>query len=188
MIDHPNPVHDCDHNPDPIPKQIEGLLQTIQDIRCKSNDMRQIIKNAEHSSVRLQTQFHTAQNEINETFQFYRSMLDERKAELLKELESVYNAKNMSQTMLINKSQDHLDKMLQSCDFVDTLLNRYTALPDTTLIKKILENKKQQFLTYLQDLQSPPELDFCSNYQAIQVSIFLKLFKVYVSSLRQIDN
>lgn len=171
MCDHTGPAHECEHNSDPVPKQIEALLQTILDIRSKSSEMRQIIKGAEHNSVLLQTQYHTAQNEINETFQFYRSMLDERKTELLKELESVYSAKSMAQTMLINKSQDHLDKMLQSCELVDRLLAKCSALPETNMFRKILENKKQQFLSYLQDLQNPAELDFCSNYQAIQVGI-----------------
>lgn len=171
MIDHPGPVHECEHNSDPGPKQIETLLQTINEIRVKSNEMRQIIKNAEHNTMMLQTQYHTAQNEINETFQFYRSMLDERKQELLKELESVYSAKSMAQTMLINKSQDHLDKMLQSCELVDRLLTKCSAMPETNMFRKILDNKKQQFLGYIQDLQNPPELDFCSNYQAIQVGI-----------------
>uniref|UniRef100_A0A336MNA1 CSON002699 protein n=1 Tax=Culicoides sonorensis TaxID=179676 RepID=A0A336MNA1_CULSO len=169
MLEHTGPAHECEHNSDPVPKQIEALSQTIQDIRSKSSEMRQIIKGAEHNSVLLQTQYHTAQNEINETFQFYRSMLEERKAELLKELESVYSAKSMAQTMLINKSQDHLDKMLQSCELVDRILAKCADRPE--MLRKILENKKQQFLSYLQDLQNPAELDFCSNYQAIQVGI-----------------
>lgn len=170
VMEHPSGLHDCEHIADTTPKQIESLMQIVSEVRGKAADMRVIIKNAEHNSARISVQYHKAQNEIQDTFQFYRSMLDERKQELLKELESFYNAKNMSQSVQLTKSQEHVDKVLQSCEFVERLL-KHAGLAETIMLRKLMENKLQSFLTYIQELQSSFELDFVSNYQAIQVGV-----------------
>lgn len=170
ICDHPAPIHECEHVSDATPKQIENLLQIVAEVRGKAVDMRAVIKSAEHNAARIQVQYNKAQNEINETYQFYRSMLDERKQELLKELENFYNAKNMSQTVLLTKSQDHVDKVLQSCEFVERL-TKHAGLAETIMLRKLMENKLQSFLSFIQELQSTFELDFVSNYQAIQVGV-----------------
>lgn len=170
VMEHPSGLHDCEHISDTTPKQIESLMQIVSEVRGKAADMRVIIKNAEHNSARISVQYHKAQNEIQDTFQFYRSMLDERKQELLKELESFYNAKNMSQSVQLTKSQEHVDKVLQSCEFVERLL-KHAGLAETIMLRKLMENKLQSFLSYIQELQSSFELDFVSNYQAIQVGV-----------------
>lgn len=169
-MEHPNGMHECDHNPDSTPKQIESLLHTVSEVRAKATELRTLIKNVEHNSQRIQVQYHKAQNEITDTHQFYRSMLDERKAELLKELESFYNTKNMSQSVLLTKSQDQVDKVLQSCEFVERL-SKCAGLAETIMLRKFMENKLLLFPTITQDLQSSYELDFVSNYQAIQVGV-----------------
>ncbi|XP_058819511.1 brain tumor protein [Topomyia yanbarensis] len=170
LMEHPNGVHECEHNPDSTPKQIENLLHTVSEVRAKATELRALIKNVEHSSQRIQGQYHKAQNEITETHQFYRSMLDERRAELLKELESFYNTKNMSQSVLLTKSQDQVDKVLQSCEFVERL-SKCAGLAETIMLRKFMENKLLLFPSITQDLQSSYELDFVSNYQAIQVGV-----------------
>lgn len=170
LMEHPNGVHECEHNPDSTPKQIESLLHTVSEVRAKATELRTLIKNVEHNSQRIQVQYHKAQNEITDTHQFYRSMLDERKAELLKELESFYNTKNMSQSVLLTKSQDQVDKVLQSCEFVERL-SKCAGLAETIMLRKFMENKLLLFPAITQDLQSSYELDFVSNYQAIQVGV-----------------
>lgn len=170
VAEHQAGLHDCEHISDATVKQIENLLQIVAEVRGKASDMRAIIKNAENNAVRIQGQYNKAQNEIADTYQFYRSMLDERKAELLKELENFYNTKNMAQSVLITKSQDHVDKVLQSCDFVERI-TKHGGLTETIVLRKLMENKLQSFLSYIQELQASCEIDFVSNYQAIQVGV-----------------
>lgn len=170
MIEHPAGLHDCEHNPDQTPKLIESLLQLINDLRTKAQDMKQVVKSNEHNTGRIQIQYHKAQNEINETFQFYRSMLDERKQELLKELDSFYNAKTMSQSVLLTKSQDQIEKVLASCDCVEKFA-RSVGPNELGMLRRIMDTKLQTFVTSINDLQSVYELDFVSNYQAIQVGV-----------------
>lgn len=170
MIDHPAGLHDCEHNPDQMPKMVESLLFLINDLRTKAQDMKQMVKSTEHNTARIQIQYHKAQNEINETYQFYRSMLDERKQELLKELDSFYNAKTMSQSVLLTKSQDQIEKILTSCDCVEKF-SRSVGPNELGMLRKIMETKLQTFASSITDLQSIYELDFVSNYQAIQVGV-----------------
>jgi tripartite motif-containing protein 2/3 len=170
VIDHQTGLHDCEHNPDQTPKMVESLLQLINDLRIKAQDMKQMFKNTDHNSTRIQIQYHKAQNEINETFQFYRSMLDERKQELLKELDSFYNAKSMSQSVLLTKSQEQIEKVLTSCDCVEKFA-RSVGPNEINTLRRIMETKLQTFMSSFNDLQSIYELDFVSNYQAIQVGV-----------------
>lgn len=170
VIDHPAGMHECEHVQDATPKQIESLLQIVADVRSKAADLRTMLKNAEHNAARIQVQYHKAQNEINETYQFFRSMIDERKQELLKELESFYTAKNMSHNVLLTKTQEHIDKVLQSCECVDRI-TKHAGLAETIMLRKLMENKQQSFVQYIQELQSTNELEFASNYQAIQVGV-----------------
>lgn len=168
--DHPAVLHECEHVSDATPKQIENLLQIVSEVRGKANDLRSVIKNCENNAQRIQIQYNKAQNEIAETYQFYISMLEERKQELLKELENSYNAKNLSQSLLVNKSQDHVDKVVQACEFVERI-TKHAGLAEAMMLRKLMENKNQSFIPFIQELQSSYELDFVSNYQAIQVGV-----------------
>jgi tripartite motif-containing protein 2/3 len=170
VIDHQTGLHDCEHNPDQTPKMVESLLQLINDLRIKAQDMKQMFKNTEHNTTRIQIQYHKAQNEINETYQFYRSMLDERKQELLKELDSFYNAKTMSQSVLLTKSQEQIEKVLTSCECVEKFA-KSVGPNELSTLRRIMETKLQTFMSSINDLQSIYELDFVSNYQAIQVGV-----------------
>lgn len=170
VVDHPAGVHDCEHNSDPAFKFIEMLQIVIMELRTKAQEMKQVLKNSDAHTNQIQMQYHKAQNEINETFQFYRSMLDERKQELLKELDSYYNAKTMSQSVLLSKSQDQIGKVFTSCDYVEKF-SRNVGLNELQMLKRIMETKLQSFNNNLNDLQSNYELEFVSNFQAIQVGV-----------------
>lgn len=170
VLDHPSGLHDCERNSDQTPLMIENLLLLINELRAKANDMKQLVKNSDHNSAHIQIQYHKAQNEINETYQFYRSMLDEQKQELLKELDSFYNAKTMSQSVLLTKSQDQIDKVLNSCEWVEKF-SKSVGPNEINMLKRVMESKLQSFIGNINDLQSIYELDFVSNYQAIQVGV-----------------
>ncbi|KAL1110557.1 hypothetical protein AAG570_008085 [Ranatra chinensis] len=172
LTDHPAGIHDCDHLNEAGPKQIELLNQAVQEGRQKAADIRTVLKTLEHSSGRLQVQYHKAQNEINDTFQFYRSMLEERKQELLKELESVFSAKQMSLTVYGQKAQDTVDKIYQTCEYFERL-TKHASLVECLLLKKQIDTKLQGLSSFTVDsnVQTAYDLEFVSNYQAIQVGV-----------------
>ncbi|XP_066597976.1 brain tumor protein [Prorops nasuta] len=171
ITDHPGPLHDCAHISEVGPQQLEAVSRAVQECRAKANDVRAAVKAADHGAARLQVQYHKAQNEINDTFQFYRSMLEERKQELLKELESVFSTKQISLGVLTQKANEMADKIQQTCDFVDKL-TKHTTVTEVLMVKKILDSKLQLLLSYTPDITShTADLEFVSNYQAIQVGV-----------------
>ncbi|KAK2587313.1 hypothetical protein KPH14_003032 [Odynerus spinipes] len=171
ITDHPGPLHDCAHVSEVGPQQLEAVARAVQECRAKAADVRAAVKAADHGAARLQVQYHKAQNEINDTFQFYRSMLEERKQELLKELESVFSTKQISLGVLTQKANEMADKIQQTCEFVERL-TKYTTVTDVLMVKKLLDSKLQVLLSYTPDISNQTaDLEFVSNYQAIQVGV-----------------
>nr|MBE5724425.1 brain tumor [Cucujiformia] len=117
-------------------------------------------------------QYHKAQTEINDTFMFYKSMLEERKQELLKELESVYSAKQISLDVATQKGQDTVEQIYKTCEFVERL-NKCATIVEILMFRKLLDTKLGSLLSYNldQSVQVAGELEFVSNYQAIQVGV-----------------
>ena len=62
---------------------------------------------------RLSSQYQKSLDEVNETFQFYVSMLEERKAEVVRDLEQAYSSKQVSLSVYSQKAQETVDKILQ---------------------------------------------------------------------------
>ncbi|KAG5885896.1 hypothetical protein JTB14_012143 [Gonioctena quinquepunctata] len=171
-LDHPVGLHEYEHISEAAPKQIEAIQHAVTEAKSKATDIRNILKNVEHVSSRLQVQYHKAQNEINDTFLFYRSMLEERKQELLKELESVFSAKQISLGVATQKGQETCEQIYKTCEFVERL-NKCANVVEILMFRKLLDAKLQGLLTYNidQSVQSACELEFVSNYQAIQVGV-----------------
>jgi tripartite motif-containing protein 2/3 len=171
-LEHPAGIHEYEHISEAAPKQVEAIQHAVQEAKTKATDIRNILKNVEHVSSRLQVQYHKAQNEINDTFMFYRSMLEERKQELLKELESVFSAKQISLGVATQKGQETVEQIYKTCEFVERL-NKCATIVEILMIRKLLDTKLQGLLSYNidQSVQSACELEFVSNYQAIQVGV-----------------
>nr|CAI5848233.1 unnamed protein product [Callosobruchus analis] len=171
-LDHPVGLHEYEHISEAAPKQIEAIQQAVSEAKGKATDVRNILKNVEHVSSRLQVQYHKAQNEINDTFLFYRSMLEERKQELLKELESVFSSKQISLGVATQKGQETVEQIYKTCEFVERL-NKCANVVEILMFRKLLDAKLQSLLSYNidQSVQSAGELEFVSNYQAIQVGV-----------------
>jgi len=173
LTEHAAPLHDCAHVSEVGTQQMEALSRIIQECRAKAADARATVKATDHTTAVLQVQYHKAQNEINDTFQFYRSMLDERKQELLKELDSVFSTKQISLNVLSQRANEMADKMMQTCDFVERV-TKVTTITDFLMVKKILEAKLQTLLSYNPNTDitnQTADLEFVSNYQAIQVGV-----------------
>ena len=140
---------------------------------------------------RLSSQYQKSLDEVNETFQFYVSMLEERKAEVVRDLEQAYSSKQVSLSVYSQKAQETVEKILQVgdktiwilwspltqilyffqvTDFVERLM-KHASNGEVLRFKKPLDARLHQLLTYIPELNmaSIAELEFISNFQAIQV-------------------
>lgn len=171
LLDHPKALHDLEPLCEAAPRHAEGLSHLVEDGRVRSHDLRGALKTLEQVSSRLQTQYQRAQGEVGETFHFYRSMLEERRQETLRELENIYNAKMVSLGLLGQKVQDTVERIHQVCAFVERL-TRFSTSTEALVFKQLLEAKFQGFLSFRPESGlHNMDLEFVSNFQAIQVGV-----------------
>ncbi|GIX68440.1 b-box type zinc finger protein ncl-1 [Caerostris extrusa] len=138
--DHLKGLHDYDHISEIGSRQVEILADLVEQSKAKTNDLKNAAKSVEHFSSRLQMQYHKAQAEINDTFNFYCSVLEERKEELMKELEDLYNTKMVSLSLVGNKVQE----MMENANNLSSYFDRITKFSSTTEIlvfKQLLDSK-----------------------------------------------
>jgi len=153
-------------------QELDAVNKLISDGKVKANEIRNNLKNLETTSTRLSSQYQKSLGEVNETFQFYVSMLEERKAEIARELEQAYSSKQVALSVYSQKAQETVDKIFQVTDFVERLM-KHASNGEVLMFKKPLDARLHQLLTYTPELNlaTLTELEFISNFQAIQVGV-----------------
>ena len=66
----------------------------------------------------MSSQYQKSLDEVNETFQFYVSMLEERRAEVVRDLDQAYSSKQVSLSVYSQKAQETVEKILQVCSIM----------------------------------------------------------------------
>jgi tripartite motif-containing protein 2/3 len=153
-------------------QELDAVNKVISEAKVKANEIRNNLKNLETTSTRLASQYQKAVSEVNETYQFYVSMLEERRGEVSRELESAYSTKQVALSVYTQKAQETVDKIFQVTDFVERLMKHATNF-EVLLFKKPLDARLHQLLAYTPELNlgSITDLEFISNFQAIQVGV-----------------
>ncbi|XP_018497384.1 B-box type zinc finger protein ncl-1-like [Galendromus occidentalis] len=172
LLDHPKGLHDYDLLAEIAPKHVEGLTHLIEEGRLKTRELKGSLKTVEQTQNRLQMAYHKAQSEVGATFQFYRSLLDERRQETLKDLENIYNTNALNLNVLQKNVQDTIDKINRVSEFVGRL-TKFSSNTEIMVFKQLLDSKFQNILSYQPDINSmdQTDLEFASNYQAIQAAV-----------------
>ena len=119
-------------------------------------------------STRLTSQYDKAIAEVNETFNFYMSMLAERKVEVVKELEKLYSTKQVSLSVFGQKVHESNDKIEQVVTFIEKLIQS-ASTKEVLMFQASLESKMAMLLSQLPqlDLASTVQLEFISNFQVL---------------------
>ncbi|XP_060082373.1 B-box type zinc finger protein ncl-1-like [Ylistrum balloti] len=164
--------HDCQFIMDIGERQMDHLRNLDEDAKGKINELRTSAKGIEHMSSRLQVQYHKAQNDINDTYNFYRAMIEERKQECLKELDQVFNTKQVSISTLAQKIQENIDRLYQGCEFVDKVL-KFASITEALLFKNLVEQRFQNMFNFSPDMDNQAyfDMEFVSNFQAITTGV-----------------
>ena len=120
----------------------------------------------------MTSQYDKAIAEVNETFNFYMSMLAERKLDVVKELDKLYSSKQVALSVFGQKVHDSSDKIEQIVGFIEKLIQS-ASTKDILMFQASLESKMSQLVLGLPqlDLASTVQLEFISNFQAIQVGV-----------------
>merc|ERR1711942_578730 len=151
---------------------IDNVRKMVKDAKKKLNELHKIIKSVDYSSSRLSTQYEKAKGEVDETFNFYLSMLSERKLDVTKEIEKLDSTKQVALSVFGQKVHESTDKIEQMVTFTEKLLQS-ASTKDVLLFQSSLETRMQHLISSLPqlDLANTVQLEFISNFQAIQVGV-----------------
>lgn len=160
-------------------QQYEQLGHLINEGKKKSTELAVTLKSMEHQMAKMQLQFTKATTEVNETYQFCLSLLDEMKSESLKELDDQYNSRLISLTLASAKIQESMDKM----DRLDHFTDCFRKFNPTELMsfKQLVETRLRSHLNFDPELTkpAPADIEFVSNFQAIRVCSLFHLLPDY---------
>ena len=96
---------------------------------------------------RQKIQYGKAQNKVNETSNFYRSMMQERKQNVLKELDSDYNAKQLAISATAQRMQEVIDKLYQACEFIDKI-HKHASNTEMLMFTNRLDSRLHNIMSY----------------------------------------
>merc|ERR1719309_1370080 len=151
---------------------IDAVRKMVKEAKKKLNELRKTIKSVDYSSSRLSSQYDKAMGEVDETYNFYMSMLAERKLDVTKEIEKLYSTKQVALSVFGQKIHESTDKIEQMVTFTEKLLQS-ASTKDVLLFQSSLESRMQHLVSTLPqlDLANTVQLEFISNFQAIQVGV-----------------
>merc|ERR1719430_3000082 len=151
---------------------IDAVRRMVKEAKKKLNELKKTIKSVDYSSSRLTTQYDKAVSEVDETYNFYMSMLAERKLDVTKEIEKLYSTKQVALSVFGQKIHESTDKIEQMVTFTEKLLQS-ASTKDVLLFQTSLESRMQHLVSTLPqlDLANTVQLEFISNFQAIQVGV-----------------
>jgi len=164
--------HELKENGQNMAGSIESVRKMVKDGKKKLNELQKTIKSVDYSSSRLTSQYDKAIGEVDETFNFYMSMLAERKLEVVKEIEKLYSSKQVALSVFGQKIHESTDRIGQMVSFIEKLLQS-ASVKDVLLFQSSLDNRMSQLVSNVPqlDLAHTVQLEFISNFQAIQVGV-----------------
>jgi len=119
---------------------IDAVRRMVKEAKKKLNELRKTIKSVDYSSSRLSSQYDKAMGEVDETYNFYMSMLAERKLDVTKEIEKLYSTKQVALSVFGQKNsrehrQDRADGNFHRETSPVCKYQRCSALPEFTGIE-----------------------------------------------------
>ena len=151
---------------------MDSMRTLLKESRKKLAELTKTTKSVDFASSRLSSQYEKAVGEVSETYNFYLSMLGEKRMEMIKELEKFYSSKQVQLSIFGQKCQESQDDLEQMVSFMEKLVN--TASPqDILMFQSSMESRLAHYFAGLPkfDMSSSCQLEFISNFQAIQVGV-----------------
>ena len=101
---------------------------------------------------RQKIQYDKAQKNVNETYNFYRSLLQEGKQSVLKQLDSAYNAKQLAISATAQRMQKAIEKLYQGCEFIDKI-HKHASNTEIMMFTKRLHSRLDDIMSYGFDVE-----------------------------------
>lgn len=153
--------------------EIDTMVRMAKQATIKAVDLRGASKNVEQSSVYLQQQYAKAKNSINETFNFFCTMLEDRRQSLMRELDMAFNDKQVMLSTTAQEMQEFMTKVTRACQFINKLV-LHASNTEALVCKSMIESKLRAVIDYTPEAGDCPntyDIEFASNHQSIQAAV-----------------
>ncbi len=129
-----------------LSEDAQVVAQLVQEGKNKIAELRNGMKAVEAGAARLNAHASRAHAEVSKTFSLITTLLDERRSEVLRELESSHSTKQMALSVQMQRAQDTMEKIASVCDYVDQLAKSPSAV-DLGMYKKAVEQRLHEVLS-----------------------------------------
>lgn len=153
-------------------KELDCINRLVQEGKSKAQEIQGNLKNLESSLTQLSTHFTKAQCDINHVFNYYTNALEERKLNLIRELEGHFSSKQMAMSTYSQKAQETVDRIFQTTDFIERLM-RNAVNSEVLQFRPTLEQKVTNLVANSPEVNFDDICDFkfIFNLQAIEKNV-----------------
>lgn len=172
VMDHPAPLHVHAGLLEGTAACMEQFNQSLEASRSKAQDLRVCMKSLENTSSRMVVQFDKARKDINLSYAAHVEALNQRKADLMNELEQYYSGKQAMLSDVARNAQESVDTIWSVCDFVDKQ-RKYANTTELLMHRKPIEKKLHEQLMKNLDvgMQNVSEIEFLTNQGGVVQTI-----------------
>ncbi|GAB1604476.1 brain tumor protein-like [Argonauta hians] len=179
--DHQQPEHFTEKISNVDTKLTEEINTLVTESKNKVKQFEETSNGLENALSEMQMQRDNVKGLVQETFQSYKATLEKRRDEILKDLEEIHAAQEMSIIEMCHNVGKKIEKIEDGCKFAEHILkngNSYQIL----MLHKVIVNQ----LMYLFNSNSKPDLNRTIEFKTDDM-IFTEAIRKTFGSIRLIN-
>ena len=157
-----------------------SMLMMLQQAKLRVKDLEPSMRHVEDQTVQLRIQVSKARIDVDAAYTFFCDLLRERRAQIVGELEALYNTKWQTLNTKLQDVRAHIDSILEFANIVETVIlgNKENAVsesmfaPMSSKLQAMLEKLMMYEPKSLQGSPSPAaDIEFISNRHSMQAAV-----------------
>jgi len=157
-----------------------SMLLMLQQAKLRVKDLEPSMRHVEDQTVHLRMQVSKARIDVDAAYTFFCDLLRERRAQIVGELEALYNGRWQTLNTKLQDVRAHIDSILEFANIVETVIlgNKENAVSESVFapISSKLQAMLEKLMMYEpKSLQSSPptvaDIEFISNRHSMQAAV-----------------
>ncbi|XP_075734293.1 E3 ubiquitin-protein ligase meiotic P26 isoform X4 [Rhipicephalus microplus] len=183
--EHKPPEHECERASEAGTKQREELTALLTESKNHLQSFEESLDLLQNGLTDLQQQRDTAKTIIQDTFEKYKSFLEQRQKQLLEELENLHSEEElhiMDSLHLAEKTTMHIE---EACNFGKRLLENANDV-ELLALKEVVSTRLRSLIADTPKLEAPGEMTFefdVENFEKVLPSLCGQLRRPHIASV-----
>jgi len=157
-----------------------SMLLMLQKAKQRVKDLEPSMHRVEDQTVQLRMQISKARIDVDAAYTFFCDLLRERRAQIVAELEALYNSRWQTLNAKLQDVRSHIDSILEFANIVETVIlgNKENAVSESVFapISSKLQAMLESLMMYEpKSLEKSPsasaDIEFVSNRHSMQVAV-----------------